>query len=40
MSLWKIWALTLVVAAAYLAICADLDARAARVERCAVVRCA
>jgi len=40
MSLVKIWAVILVVAASYLMLCAEMDYRAARIERCAVVHCA
>jgi hypothetical protein len=38
--LWQIWAITLLVAGAYLAICSELDHRQQRFERCAAVRCA
>jgi hypothetical protein len=38
--LWQIWGITFLVAAAYLAICAEIDYRAARLERCTVVHCA
>ncbi|GJH15008.1 hypothetical protein CBA19CS22_00720 [Caballeronia novacaledonica] len=40
MKLWQVWCITFLVAGAYLAICAELDYRAARIERCAVIRCA
>jgi hypothetical protein len=40
MTLLKIWGAILVVSAAYLLLCAEMDYRAARIERCAVVRCA
>jgi hypothetical protein len=39
MKLWQIWALTLITAIAYLVICSDLDARQAKIQRCAVVHC-
>jgi hypothetical protein len=35
----KIWAITLIVASAYLAVCSEIDYRAAQIERCSVVRC-
>ncbi|WP_250865640.1 hypothetical protein [Caballeronia sp. INSB1] len=40
MALWKIWAISVIVAGVYLAVCAEIDYRAARFERCAVVHCA
>ncbi len=39
MSIWKIWGITLIVAAAYLMLCSEIDYRAARAERCAVMHC-
>lgn len=39
MKLLQIWAITLVVAAAYLLLCTEIDYRAARAERCAVMHC-
>lgn len=39
-ALLKLWAMILIVAAAYLLLCSEMDSRAARIERCAVVHCA
>jgi len=39
MGIIKIWAVTLIVASAYLALGAEMDYRAAQIERCSVVRC-
>jgi hypothetical protein len=39
MKLWQIWGVTLIVAAVYLLIGAEMDYRAARAERCAVMHC-
>ncbi|MDR5824731.1 hypothetical protein [Caballeronia sp. LZ043] len=40
MKLWQIWGIILIVAGAYLLLCSEMDYRAARIERCAVVHCA
>jgi hypothetical protein len=39
MKLWQIWGVTLIVAAAYLVLASEMDYRAARSERCAVMHC-
>lgn len=39
MKILETWAIALIIAAAYLTLCSEIDYRAARPERCAVTHC-